>query len=249
MTEQMLASWKEWGTLISYALAAVGVAVYVVHLLRLVSTKDFKARYDYISKHEINMLWVSALFLIGAGVVFFNTFVDEFSMVWFLVRLFVSIMLGLIVGVIIQNVLKFYYPFYVEKRLKRLRYTPRISPKTGKAMKLLSEEEEDVYLDEGMQAEEDAFSVDYDVWIDEESGYTKIEKYNGRLHALRCAECNYQTLKVVKEEIMRSPTTTDEGELMKFYQCGYCGHKERKSFNIAKLKEELGPDKSTVPVS
>ena len=44
-------------------------------------------------------------------------------------------------------------------------------------MKLLSEDEEDVYLDEGMQAEENVFSVDYDVWIDEESGYTKIEKH------------------------------------------------------------------------
>ena len=30
-------------------------------------------------------------------------------------------------------------------------------------MKLLSEEEEDAYLDEGMQAEENVFSVDYDI--------------------------------------------------------------------------------------
>lgn len=245
----MLSSLKSWGEILALALAVIGVLIYVVHLLKLVTTKDFKDRYDYISKHEINLLWMASLFLIGSGVVYFNTKFDENKLVWFLVQLFVSFMLGLIVGVIIQNVLKFYYPFYVEKRLKKLRYTPRISPKTGKPMKLLSEEEEDVYLDEGMQAEEDAFSVDYDVWIDEESGYTKIEKYNGRLHAQRCPECNYQTLKVTKEEIMKSPSITEEGELMKFYQCGYCGHKERKAFNIAKLKEEHGPDKSTVPVS
>ena len=45
-------------------------------------------------------------------------------------------------------------------------------------MKLLSEEEEDAYLDEGQQAEENVFSVDYDVWIDEETGYThrKIQR-------------------------------------------------------------------------
>ncbi|MEM7297894.1 MAG: hypothetical protein AAF391_06470 [Bacteroidota bacterium] len=103
-------------------------------------------------------------------------------------------------------------------------------------MKLLSEEEEDVYLDEGMQAEEDAFSVDYDVWIDEESGFTKIEKYNGRLHALQCSNCNYQTLKVDREEIIQQATEMEEGELMKYYACGYCGHKERKSFKIARLK-------------
>ena len=103
-------------------------------------------------------------------------------------------------------------------------------------MNLLSEEEEDVHLDEGMQAEENAFSVDYDVWIDEVSGFTKIEKYNGRLHALQCSECNYQTLRVDREEIIQPATETDDGELMKYFSCTYCGHKEKKSFKIAKLK-------------
>src|ERR1041384_1006138 len=145
------------------------------------------------------------------------------------VRIFVTSAMGLIVAVIVQNLLKFYYPFYIEKRLKVLRYRPRISPKTGKAMKLLSEEEEDVYLDEGMIAEENVFSVDYDVWKDEETGYIKIEKYAGHLHALQCPECNYQTFKVVREEILKQPSTTEEGELLKHYQCGYCGYKAKKT--------------------
>ena len=153
------------------------------------------------------------------------------------VRGFVTVMMALIAGVIVQNLLKFYYPFYIEKRLKKLRYKPRVSPKNGKPMKLLSEEEEDVYLDEGMQAEEDVYSIDYDVWIDEESGYTKIEKYSGHLHADQCPECNYQTLRVTKEEIVEQPTESTEGELEKYYNCGYCGYKTRKSFRVAKLSE------------
>ena len=91
-----------------------------------------------------------------------------------------------------------------------------------------------------MQAEEDIFSIDYDVWVDEESGYTKIEKYSGHLHAIQCPECNYQTLKVTKEEILKSPSSTEEGELIKFFSCGYCGHKSKKSFKIAMLKAEEG---------
>jgi hypothetical protein len=241
--------WNIYGKYISIVVAVLGVLVLITYALRLASQKEFKDKYDFINRHEINYLWAGSLFLIGGAVIYSNTLVGETNILWFLVRVFVSVMLGLIVGVIIQNILKFYYPFYVEKRLKKLRYSPRVSPKTGKPMKLLSEEEEDVYLDEGMQAEEDAFSVDYDVWIDEETGFTKIEKYNGRLHALRCPECNYQTLKVVKEEIIKSPTHDEEGELMKFYQCGYCGHKERKSFTVAKATENTGPDKSTVAVS
>jgi DNA-directed RNA polymerase subunit RPC12/RpoP len=140
--------------------------------------------------------------------------------------------MGMIVALVVQNLLKFYYPFFIEKRLKVLRYRPRISPKTGKAMKLLSEDEEDAYLDEGMQAEENVFSIDYDVWKDEETGYVKIEKYSGHLHALQCPECNYQTFKVVREEILKAPTQTEEGELAKHYQCGYCGYKAKKNVTL-----------------
>ncbi|UXX80274.1 hypothetical protein N7E81_04060 [Reichenbachiella carrageenanivorans] len=233
--QSLLDTWNLYGNYVSYTIAAVGVLILIGHLFKLMITKDQKDKYDYINMYEINLLWYSALLIIIALAVYANTLVSESGMMWFFVRLFVSTMFAIIAGVIVQNILKFYYPFYIEKRLKFLRFTPRISP-DGRPMKLLSEEEEDVYLDEGMQAEEDAFSVDYDVWIDEESGYTKIEKYNGRLHALKCNECNYQTLKVNKEEVIRVATLESDGELVKSYTCGYCGHKEKKSFTIAQLK-------------
>ncbi|MEP3387808.1 MAG: hypothetical protein ABJO02_06455 [Reichenbachiella sp.] len=231
----LLDTWNMYGTYASYAIAAVGLLILIGHLFKLMITKDHKEKYDYINMYEINFLWYSALLIIIALAVYANTLVAESGMMWFFVRLFVSTMFAIIAGVIVQNILKFYYPFYIEKRLKLLRFSPRISP-DGRQMKLLSEEEEDVYLDEGMQAEEDAFSVDYDVWIDEESGYTKIEKYNGRLHALKCNECNYQTLKVNREEVVSTATLEADGELVKYFTCGYCGHKEKKSFTIAKLK-------------
>ncbi len=231
-----LETWNKWGRIVAYGLVVIAAIILIFHFLSLLSKRDFKKRYDFINRHEINNLWYASVVLLFAIGIYINTLVQEGELVWVLVRLFVTVMMALIVGVIISNILKFYYPFYVEKRLKRLRFTPRVSPKTGKAMKLLSEDEEDVYLDEGMQAEENVFSVDYDVWIDEETGYTKIEKYAGHLIALQCPECNYQTLKVVKEEILESPTENEEGELMKFYKCDYCGYKERKAFRIARLK-------------
>ncbi|MEO9965971.1 MAG: hypothetical protein ABJF11_09295 [Reichenbachiella sp.] len=233
--QSLLDTWNLYGNMVAYAIAGIGLLILIGHLFKLMITKDYKAKYDYINMYEINLLWYSALLIIIALAVYANTLVSESGMMWFFVRLFVSTMFAIIAGVIIQNILKFYYPFYIEKRLKLLRFAPRISPE-GRPMKLLSEEEEDVYLDEGMQAEEDAFSVDYDVWIDEESGFTKIEKYNGRLHALKCNECNYQTLKVNREEIVQSATAESDGELVKYFTCGYCGHKEKKSFTIAKLK-------------
>ncbi|WP_258102600.1 hypothetical protein [Marinoscillum sp. MHG1-6] len=239
ISPSLLSTWNMYGQLLAYALMGVGVLILLGHYLKLLFTKDFKTRYDYINMHEINLLWYGFVLVLSGIALYINTVVTETTWLWFFVRIFVSGMMAMIIGVVVQNVLKFYYPFFIEKRLKKLRYSPRLSP-DGRKMKLLSEEEEDVYLDEGMQAEENAFSVDYDVWIDEISGFTKIEKYNGRLHALQCDECNYQTLKVEREEIIQEASEVEEGELMKYYVCGYCGHKQRKSFKIAKLRAGEG---------
>ena len=241
-----LETWNYWGRYIAMVFGVIGIIILIYHWISLSMKKDPKKRYDFINKHEISNLWYASVILLIAIGIYVNTLVPEGEVIWLAVRVFVTVMMGLIVGVIISNLLKFYYPFYVEKRLKKLRYTPRVSPKSGKPMKLLSEDEEDVYLDEGMQAEENVFSVDYDVWIDEETGFTKIEKYAGHLIALQCPECNYQTLKVTKEEILESPTENEEGELMKFYKCDYCGYKERKAFRIAKLKQAKGEESSAV---
>src|SRR5690606_13626911 len=221
-TLQFLETWNSWGKIASMVAAGLGFLVFLYYFVKLLSIKDYKSKYDFINLNEINLLWISSLFLIIGATIYVNTLVSKPDMVWFIVRIFVSVMFALIVGVVISNVLRVYYPSFIEKRLHKLRFTPRISPKSGKPMKLLSEEEEDVHLDEGMQAEENIFSVDYDVWIDEETGFTQIDKYAGHLHALECSECNYQTLKVAKEEILTSPTVDTPGELMKYYKCGYC---------------------------
>ena len=225
------APWNEAAMNIAYGCWALAVLVILGYMIRLATVGEAKDKYDFINRHEIKLLWIAAIVLIVGGCFFANANVEELNALWIVVRLFTTVSMGLIVGLIIQNLLKFYYPFFIEKRLRTLRYKPRLSP-SGKPMKLLSEEEEDAYLDEGMQAEENVFSVDYDVWKDEETGYIKIERYAGHLHALQCPECNYQTFKVVKEEIIKAPTSTEEGELLKHFQCGYCGYKAKKTVHL-----------------
>ena len=214
---------------IAYGCWALGLLVVVGYIVRLSTVPDNKDKYDFINRNEVKVLWYASLILILGACAYFNSNIVELTLIITFVRVFLTAMMGMIAALIIQNLLKFYYPFFIEKRLKVLRYKPRISPKTGKPMKLLSEEEEDAHLDEGMQAEENVFSVDYDVWKDEETGFIKIEKYAGHLHAIQCPECNYQTFKVSREEILKAPTDTEEGELLKHYQCSYCGYKARKT--------------------
>lgn len=225
-------SWNAMAKNIAYVMWAVSVLIVIGHVIKLSITGDAKTKYDYINRNEIRTLWIASIILVIGCCFYANSNVTELNALWIFVRVFTTVSMGMIVALIIQNLLKFYYPFFIEKRLKVLRYKPRISPKTGKPMKLLSEEEEDAFLDEGMQAEENVFSIDYDVWKDEETGYVKIEKYSGHLHALQCPECNYQTFKVIREEILKLPTQTDEGELLKHYQCGYCGYKAKKSVTL-----------------
>jgi DNA-directed RNA polymerase subunit RPC12/RpoP len=138
--------------------------------------------------------------------------------------------------VAIHYFLKVYYPKVVERRLKILRYTPRISPKTGEVMILLHESEEDTYLDDSMIADENIHSVDYDVWVDKKTGYTEIEKYLGYKHALECSECGYQTLLTLKEVIDIPPTAQKPGLLVKHFKCKYCNYRTYKELVLKKSK-------------
>src|SRR5688572_29958289 len=222
-------SWNAIAKTIAYASWLISILIVLYHVIHLSTMNDAKKKYDHINRAEIKTLWIAAIVLVIGCCFYANGNIVELSTLWVFVRRFTTFAMGMIFALIIQNMLKFYYPFFIEKRLKALRYKPRDSPKTGKAMKLLGESEEDAYLDEGMQAEEQVFSIDYDVWKDEETGYVKIERYSGHLHALQCPECNYQTFKVVREEILRVPVGLEEGQLLKHFECGYCGYKAKKT--------------------
>ncbi|HYG37090.1 MAG TPA: hypothetical protein VD908_00660 [Cytophagales bacterium] len=214
--------------LISFIALSASVVNLVILMGILLFTKNPKTKYDFINKHEIPFLWRSSLLLIISAAFIINTLFVNIQPVWIGVRVFVTIMMGLIFGLSIFNILKFYYPFYIEKRLKKLRFKRRISAKSGKPMTLLSEEEEDAYLDEGMQVEENIFSMDYDVWYCNESGDVYIEKYFGHLTAEKCPSCDYQTYKIIKEEIVEKPSMERDGVIGKHYKCSYCGHRSIK---------------------
>ncbi len=229
--------WHNWMYIFLIVSIGFSVIVYLVHKVKLITQPTNKDKHDYVSKYEIKYLQISQ---IGISLAIFfsaNTYVgenSEYSNIWFGVRLVVSMCLGALYGYIAFLILKYYYPAKLNKKLKKYRYMPRTNPETGNAMKLLSEDEEDVYLDEGMQAEENLFSVDYDVWIDPETGTTHIEKYEGRLSALKCDRCGFQTLQLEREEIIRAATKSEDGEIMKHYKCTYCNRVKRKTVNLGR---------------
>ena len=230
---------------IMYIAAAVAIFIaillFIIHKVKVTAIKSLKGKYDYIRLNQIkNYQFVYFAF---AGAIFFfgNTIGTAFvaqSLIYIFVRLFISLCVAVLFGYVIFLILKFYYPAKMEKHLRRLRYAPRYK-KSGNVMKLLSEEEEDVHLDEGMQAEENVFSVDYDVWVDDGTGEVHIEKYSGYLEALECGSCGFQTLTLQSEEIVKTATEKEEGELIKHHKCTYCNAQRHTRVPIAKILTEI----------
>jgi len=222
-------------------MAATAVFIYVYHHVKVATLKTPKEKFDFISRREIrNFELVFICLAIGAAMLINRYGMDKVEEmgVWFFVRLFISIAGGTLVGYIAFLILEYYYPSRLDQKLRKWRYMPRINPKTGNKMRLLAEHEEDVHLDAGMKAEEDVFSIDYDVWIDEKTQEILIEKYQGHLQALKCGNCGFYTLKVVREEITAQPTATTPGELIKHYECSYCKSVRATAFKISTMEAD-----------
>ena len=240
-SSSFLQTWHQVMLIGAIVLFISAIAVYIIHLIKIAAIKSPKDKYDYISRREIkNLELVFILLAVGVAMLINRYGMDKLDEmgVWFYVRLFMSFAGGTLVGYVAFLILEYYYPTKLDKKLKKWRYMPRINPKTGNKMRLLSEHEEDVHLDEGMRAEEDVFSVDYDVWFDGKTNDVLVEKYPGHIQALQCGSCGFFTLKVVREEITQKPTPGNPGELIKHYECSYCKSVRATAFKISTMEGE-----------
>lgn len=238
-------SWDQYMTFGAYISLAVAIFILLYHEFKIFQIKDYKEKYDYVNQNEIRFFWYAVLaviFMIGfiGNRIGTEEIIVSKRMMWFYVRLFMTMSFIVIGYFVFYSMVRIYYPRSVEKRLKKLRNTPRISP-DGNQMRKLSEEEEDAHLEESQIAEEnsDVHSVDYDVWIDEKSGYKKVEKYMSYLHAEECPECGYYTLKIDSEEVEKRPTATESGLLAKHYKCSYCNYRELREVTLSNLSKNV----------
>jgi hypothetical protein len=235
---EFLNTWNAYMLQGTVACIGIGFLILLYHEFRIFLIKDLKEKYDYVNLHEIRYFWYAVIAFIAAGFLFFNTLFTEMihdkGMTWFYVRLFITVSFAIISYFIFYSIIRIYYPRSVEKRLRKIRNKPRKSPE-GNLMRKLSEAEEDAHLEESMIHEEQFHSVDYDVWIDDKTGYKKIEKYMAYQHSEECPECGYFTLKIEREELEKAPTQDETGLFIKHFKCSYCGHREAREQLLAKL--------------
>jgi hypothetical protein len=213
--------------------------------LYLVQVENYRSRtkkYKFVSEKE-SKAWRSSAIILSVAVGLYAFILADLSLgantvFDHVVSSVVGLSIGLGLGYIFWMLLTYYYPFILEKRLKDIRFSTMLSPKTGQPMMLLNEDEEDAHLSKEMIEEEDTLSVDYDVWIDTGTGEKVIERYNTRFHPLVCESCNFRTLMAKKEIIVKEPGRNEKGVLRKHYECIQCGHIESKDVEIPSWEEE-----------
>jgi hypothetical protein len=237
-------SWDRYMVLGAYVCFAAAILILLYHECRILLIKDYKEKYDYVNLNEIRFFWYAVIAFITGGAFYANSIGTKMIFsdvtIWFYVRIFMTASFAVIAYFIFYSLVRIYYPRYVEKRLNKLRHTPRLSP-AGNIMRKLKEREEEAHLEPDLFREQsEVHSVDYDVWLDEQTGFTKVEKYHAYQHAIECPECGYVTFRLRNEEIEQQPTDDDAGLLVKHYRCSYCKHREVRESVIAKLSENVG---------
>jgi len=242
INQSFLDSWDQYMYIGTVVFVAIAVLILLYHEFRVFQIKDYKEKYDYVNLHEIRYFWYAVISLILAGAFIANTVYTSSILHegqrWFYVRLFITVSFSVIAYFVFFSLVRIYYPGKLEKRLNKLRNKPRISP-AGNAMRKLSESEEDHHLEPSQIADEEIHSIDYDVWLDEKTGYKKIEKYNAYQHAEECSECGYYTMKISREEVESAPTNSETGLLLQHYRCSYCNHREAREVVVAKLSSNV----------
>ncbi|MEJ7645036.1 MAG: hypothetical protein WKF87_10615 [Chryseolinea sp.] len=231
-----LGLWDQSMILLSMAAIFIALLTLAYYEVKILQIKDLKTKYDFVNLHQIQYFWYSVISFIVAICVYANS-IATYKIVldgmrWFYIRIFITASLGVIAYITCYSLITIYYPRQLQRRLAKLRNLPRHSPE-GNLMRKLAEAEEAHHLE--MNQQNVRHTINYDVWVDDVTGFKKVEKYPAYQHVEECKECGYYTLRIDEEEIERAPTAEDQGTLLNHYECTYCGHREQREVLVASL--------------
>ena len=113
--------------------------------------------------------------------------------------------------------------WYASKFHRSLRKRPMTCSHCGGSMRLLSEAEEDQYLNFRQQAEERVKSIDYDVWKCNVCDNYKVLPYEKMVTKYQvCPQCGAKTYSLVSDRIISPATSLTSGRGEKVHECASC---------------------------
>lgn len=100
----------------------------------------------------------------------------------------------------------------------------------GSEMKLLSEAQEDSFLDAIKQLEEKIGSRDYDVWLCKKCRNTIIYPYDKIFSGYdKCPSCGAKTYKKKYDSVIREPSVNHDGLVKTVFECKNCKYRDEKT--------------------
>ena len=130
----------------------------------------------------------------------------------------------------------FFTYWFKRKALPQLRYAPMKCKKCGHEMHVLTEQQEDMFLELSQLAEERVGSVDYDVWECSDCKNHEILAYEGENTLYkRCPHCGAKTYSLETDRILTMATQYRSGRGLRVYSCANCGHHLEQSYTIPKI--------------
>lgn len=127
---------------------------------------------------------------------------------------------------------------WVTRLLRKLRYQPRYSQKTGELMRLVPESEEDEYLVKGQVTEEEIGVADYDVWATDSGDDILILRYAKPFSSYsKCPSCGFKTYRLAETETLRHATYSHTGLRRETHRCKNCHYHTSKEYTTPKLTQ------------
>ena len=131
-----------------------------------------------------------------------------------------------VISIIFPLTVGFFAGWFRKNIMPYVRKRPVVCPDCGKPMHLLSEEDEDEYLDEKQILEENIKSIDYDVWRCDGCNKKIVLPYINSLSSFSvCPRCGARTMTKLPDKILVSATRSSTGKGLHRQECKYCGHR------------------------
>lgn len=124
------------------------------------------------------------------------------------------------------------------------RYRPRQCDLCRRNMELVSETEDDHWLNHGQQVEEKITSRDYDVWLCRHDDHVMIEGYSKWFSSFAaCPRCGFRT-KHSQRTVLSAATTSSTGEALVEHSCRNCDYRQSEHVTIPMIRESSSSSSS-----
>jgi len=223
----------DWGVVLPFALGVylifILISMYWMNNTVNVIKKNPKlldniARYNALKNQKAGMMSIMA-FIIP----FFALFV-----VIFLFRIeYVLLIMPLPLLVLPANL-------YAKGQMRQMRRQPIRCDVCDSMMHILSEKEEDQYLNMAQQFEEQLSAVDYDVFLCDKCKNTLVLTLDKPSAYSKCSKCGTKAFIKTGKKILIAPTYISTGVEQTTCKCKFCGYEEHKNTKLPRLQRSNG---------